>query len=148
MTSTVDIHNRNRIFFTARPYKGHAWGLAMMLSLATILAPSGEASLGVATGRPQTATGTLMVDEMKLYFGKLFPDPLSLSEQDGKAAVVLGTPASNPLIHGMVQRGTLVLPQGRNADQGYAIKTVEKTIYVAAQTEIGLLYGLYGLLEA
>jgi hypothetical protein len=119
-----------------------------VLSLAMILAHTGEASLGVATGRPQTATGALMVDELKLYFDKLFPDPLSLSEQDGKAAVVLGTPASNPLIHGMVQRGTLVLPQGRNADQGYAIKTVDKMIYVAAQTEIGLLYGLYGLLEA
>ena len=148
MTSTVDIHNRNRIFFTARPYKGRDWCLAMMLSLATLLAPSGEASLGVATGRPQTATGTLMVDELKLYFGKLFSDLLTLSEQDGRAALVLGTPASNPLIHGMVQRGTLVLPQGRNADQGYAIKTVDNTIYVAAQTEIGLLYGLYGLLEA
>ena len=76
MTSTVDIHNRNRIFFTARPYKGHAWGLAMMLGLTTLLVLSGEASLGVATGRPQTATG------------KLFSDPLTLSEQDGRAAVV------------------------------------------------------------
>lgn len=82
------MHNRNRIFFTARPYKGHAWGLALMLSLSTLLTPSGEASLGVATGHPRTATGTLMVDELKLYFGKLFSDPLTLSEQDGRAAVV------------------------------------------------------------
>lgn len=60
----------------------------MMLGLTTLLTLSGEASLGVATGHPRTATGTLMVDELKLYFGKLFSDPLTLSEQDGRAALV------------------------------------------------------------
>jgi hypothetical protein len=148
MLSSFAAQDRKHIYFISRTGEARSWSLALMLGLTTLLVLSGEASLGVATGRPRTATGTLMVDELKLYFGKLFPDPLSLSEQDGKAAVVLGTPASNPLIQGMVQRGALVLPQGRNADQGYVIKTVDRTIYVAAQTEIGLLYGLYGLLEA
>ena len=148
ITSPADMHDRSRVLFTFRPGGWRSCAQAFVLSLAMILAHTVEASLEVATAQPRTATGAMMVDELKLYFGKLFSDPLTLSEEDKGAAVVLGTPASSPLIQGMIQRGTLVLPQGKNADQGYVIKTVDNTIYVAAQTEIGLLYGLYGLLEA
>ncbi len=103
--------------------------------------------LKVMTGNPQTTPGKLAVEELRSYFGKILTNPWKVVEPAATPMLVVGTPASNPLIRQLIQQGTLVLPQGKNADQGYAIKTVDKTIYVAASTEIGLLYGCYGLLE-
>ena len=102
----------------------------------------------IDAGNPQSAPGKLSVQEAQTYFGKIFTNPISV-ETDEKvpAAVVLGTPASNPLIRSMAQSGDLVLPHGPNADQGYSIKTIGGVIYVAGSTEIGTLYGLYALLE-
>ncbi|MBI5685947.1 MAG: hypothetical protein HZC54_12820 [Verrucomicrobia bacterium] len=101
----------------------------------------------VAIGTPQTVVGKLAVDELRNYFGRMFSNPLRVAALADKPILALGTAASNPLIRQMIDQGKFVLPSGRNADQGYAIKTVDNTIYVAASTEVGLLYGLYALLE-
>ena len=103
--------------------------------------------LTVEAGHTRTPSGNLAVRELQRYLGKMFANPVTVSEQAQNPVVVMGTPESNPLIQQMIRQGKIVLPQGKNADQGYAIKTVGKTIYVAASTEIGMLYGVYALLE-
>jgi hypothetical protein len=110
-------------------------------------AKADDQSLIVVAGHPQTPPGKLAVEEMQSYFGKMFTNQVKGVELAEDPMVVLGTPASNPLVQQMIQQGKIALPQGKNADQGYAIRTVNKTIYVAASTEVGMLYGLYGLLE-
>ena len=111
------------------------------------LARGREVPLTVVVGNPLTPPGKLAVDELQSYFTKMFTDPATVSEQAQNPAVVLGTPESNPLVFQMIRQGKIALPKGKNADQGYAIKTVEKTICVTASTEVGLLYGVYALLE-
>lgn len=121
--------------------------IACFCNSAPRIARADQPALTVAVGRPETAPGRLMVEELQPYFGKLFSNALELTEQADHPTVVLGTPANCPIIRQMTQEGKLALPQGKNAEQGYAIRTVGNTIYVAASTETGLLYGLYGLLE-
>jgi hypothetical protein len=89
-----------------------------------------------------------MGEEVKTYFGKLFTNPVEFRQEAESCQVVLGTPESNARIRELIRAGQLTLPPGKNADQGYAIKTVDQTLHVAASTEIGLLYGVYALLEA
>ena len=102
----------------------------------------------VMAGTPATPVGRLMGEEVKTYFGKLFTNPVEFRQEAESCQVVLGTPESNGRIRDLIRAGKLTLPQGKNADQGYAIKTVDQTLHVAASTEIGLLYGVYALLEA
>ena len=69
--------------------------------------------LTVATGEPQTPPGRLAVEELRNYLGKIFTNPLKLAERADTPMLVLGTPASNPLIRQMVEQGKTGSAQGQ-----------------------------------
>ncbi len=87
--------------------------------------------------------------EMQTYFQKMFSNPV-VTDHTTEAGfrVVLGTPANNSHIAEAVSTGLVRLPEGPLADQGYALKSADVAVYVAAPTEQGVLYGVYGFLEA
>lgn len=87
------------------------------------------------------------VEDMNNYMHKMFVNQVTVSNTSGHADIVLGTFGSNELIKKAVSAGKLRLPEGKNADQGYTIKTIDGSIYVASATEQGLSYGIYSLLE-
>jgi hypothetical protein len=122
--------------------------LVTLLVMASGAGAVANESVRVMAGTSTTTAGRLMVEELRTYFGKLFTNPVEFRQEAESCQVVLGTPESNARIRDLIRAGQLTLPQGKNADQGYAIKTVGQTLHVAASTEIGLLYGVYALLEA
>lgn len=87
--------------------------------------------------------------EMQGYFSKLFSNPIVTENTSAEQFHVLyGSPENNPGIREALAGGTITLPEGPQADQGYALKSVDKTVYIASHTEQGVLYGIYALLEA
>ena len=87
------------------------------------------------------------VDEFQSYARKMFSDSIDVSGEGGDCRVVIGTPSTNKMVKVAVDAGKLKLPTGKNSDQGYAIKTIDGAIYVAGATDMGVLYGVYTLLE-
>ncbi len=87
--------------------------------------------------------------EMQSYFEKMFANPVTTdSTTTAGFRVVMGTPENNRGIAEAVSAGLVILPEGPQADQGYAVKSADTAVYVAASTEQGILYGVYGFLEA
>jgi hypothetical protein len=60
-----------------------------------------------------------------------------------KEGFVIGTASSNKLIQQQFSAAQI----NECGDEGYFLQKKEKTIYIAAQTEKGCMYGVYGLLE-
>jgi len=103
-------------------------------------------------GSSKSPLAVLAVDELCTFLGQLFINPpqrtgADAPDDDNGLHVVLGTPESSPPIRRAVEQGKIELPEGANADQGYAVKTIAGTIHVAATTDRGVLYGVYELLE-
>ncbi len=90
----------------------------------------------------------LIGNEMQIYFNQIFDENLTVmdSQANEQPDIIIGT-VDHPLINEAVKTGLLQLPEGQNSQQGYTIKTIDETLYVAAKTDQGLLYGLYELLE-
>lgn len=100
---------------------------------------------GDNTGVLQAYAGT----ELQGYFSKLFSNPIvTESTPAAEFHVLYGSPENNPGIREALAGETITLPEGPQADQGYALKSVDKTVYIASHTEQGVLYGVYALLEA
>lgn len=95
-----------------------------------------------------SAIGNLIHDELVLYLEKIFTNPMQFQANPDSCYLVIGTPQTSKAIEERIRQGALKLPGGVNADQGYTLKTIGETIYLAASAELGLLYGIYELLEA
>jgi len=108
---------------------------------------AGQGNIDVYHGNPEGDVGLLAVKELDSYLNKMFVDKVNLKARAGSAEIVIGTVKDNKLIAEAVKSGKLTLAEGKNDDQGYAIKTIGKEIYVAGKTEVGVLYGVYELLE-
>ena len=107
-----------------------------------------EGAIRIHIGQVQYPTGELAVKELKDYFSKIFMDEVETTQEEGQCDVVIGLAEASPLIEQALEKGSISLPTGKNADQGYSIKTIKGCIYLTALTEEGLLYGVYELLEA
>ncbi|NQU24122.1 MAG: hypothetical protein HQ567_22800 [Candidatus Nealsonbacteria bacterium] len=99
-------------------------------------------------GKSDSPLAKLAVDELCTFLGQLFINPPLRCDAVNDLRVVLGTPQSSALVRQAVEQGKVELPTGDDADQGYAIKTIDGVIYVAATTDRGVLNGVYELLEA
>ncbi len=92
---------------------------------------------------------TYASEEMQAYFKRMFSNPVTTDAAvSAEYRVVLGTPACHPGISNAVAAGLVSLPQGTTADQGYSLKSADKTVYIAANADAGVLYGVYGFLES
>ncbi|MDO8587565.1 MAG: hypothetical protein Q7T82_11055 [Armatimonadota bacterium] len=124
--------------------------LFMMLLVLVIAGTQAEAAarpLRVSPGRSASPVHMLAVSEMQRYLPRAFTNQLDLSGSGPQFDIVFGTPETNPLVALAVKSREIALPDGKNSDQGFTVKTVGETIYVAGQDEQGALYGLYELLE-
>jgi hypothetical protein len=116
--------------------------LGLMITVSAGTLPPIHANIGVTTNSIQR----LISSELRTYAGRLFRNPLDIDAGAAEFDLILGTPESNRLIREAVNSGRIALPDGKNADQGYAIKTVGKTICISWNSDTGVLYGLYELL--
>ncbi|MHB0998643.1 MAG: alpha-glucuronidase family glycosyl hydrolase [Armatimonadota bacterium] len=107
----------------------------------------GAGTLRVSTGSSTSPVAEFARKDMNTYLTKLFTNPVDMSGTGESFNIVTGTTESNPLIKQAVESGSLLLPDGKNADQGYSIKTLEGTVYIAGNTDQGVLYGIYEFLE-
>ena len=104
-------------------------------------------NIEVSCGNPEGDVGRLAVEELDSYLDKIFFGEVKLNAKAWSSDIVVGTVKDNKLVAKAVKSGNLALAEGKNDDQGYVIKTIGKTIYVAGKTEVGVLYGVYELLE-
>jgi hypothetical protein len=121
-------------------------GAVLVLALA-IRCPA-EDAVQIEIAPPHGAIQQWTSDELRTYWDKMFRTPAEFSAASGHATLIVGTPQTSPRIKEAIDRKLLTLPEGKNADQGYAMKTIDGRIYVAASTDVGVLYGVYALLEA
>jgi hypothetical protein len=108
---------------------------------------SAEAAIKIKTGSPKTALEAYVINDACGLLTKMFTDGIDTSGSGTAFDIVIGTPANNALISQQVTSGTIVLPAGKNAGLGYAIKTVGTTIYLAASSDTGISPGMYDLLQ-
>lgn len=87
--------------------------------------------------------------ELEKYLGKMFLNPISATPgSEGGFQVILGTCDGNPRVAEQVQQGAIRLPEGKNADQGFSLKSMAEKIYITGNEDIGVLYGIYTFLES
>jgi hypothetical protein len=108
---------------------------------------SADAALRIKTGSPKTALETYVINDAVGFLSKMFTDPIDTTGSGTTFEIVIGTPSNNTLISQQITGGGIVLPTGKYAGQGYAIKTIGSTIYVAAKSDTGLSPGIYDLLQ-
>ncbi len=100
----------------------------------------------IYTGTASTQTENYSAMELQRYTfqltGRMLPlkKTAPVAQEEG---FVIGTPSSNKLIH--QQFSTVQI--NACGDEGYILLKKEKIIYIAAKTEKGCMYGVYGLLE-
>lgn len=118
-------------------------------AVGAICASGADASgvLRVNIGDPSDGLRGIAKEELTVYLKKMFTNRIDLSGDGAHFDFIVGTPESNQLIREAVNNRLLLLPDGKNADQGYAVKTIGKSIYVAGIMDQGVLYGIYELLE-
>ncbi|MBB3062489.1 alpha-glucuronidase family glycosyl hydrolase [Microbulbifer rhizosphaerae] len=96
---------------------------------------------------PQNPSPTLAAarDELSRGLRGLLGEEVRLNEKAGRGALLIGTPASSPLIAG------LDLPLGDLGNEGYVIRSVEiggrAATAIAANSDIGVLYGTFHFLR-
>jgi hypothetical protein len=106
-----------------------------------------SSAIRIKTGSPKTALESFVINDGVGFLSKMFSDSIDTSGSGSTFDVVIGTPQNNPLISQHVNSGNIVLPTGKYAGQGYAIKTIGGTIYLAAFSDTGLSPGIYDLLQ-
>jgi len=106
-----------------------------------------EAAIKIKTGSPKTALESYVIKDAVSFLSKMYTDAIDTSGSGTTFDIVIGTPNNNSLIADQITGGSLVLPTGKYAGQGYAIKTIGTTIYVAASSDTGLSPGMYDLLQ-
>lgn len=102
------------------------------------------ASLIVAPSSPSTVTQAA-VDELQRGLAGLLGQTVPLKEIIDDGAILLATPRSLPAI------ATFNLPMHQLGEEGYVIRNLtidgHKTIIIAANSDIGLVYGVFELLR-
>jgi alpha-glucuronidase len=95
---------------------------------------------------PPSATARAAVDELQRGLGGLLGKPPALGDKIQEGAIVLATPASMPAISALgLQLDTL-------GNEGYLVRSTRmqgrKVTLIAANSDIGLLYGAFAWLRA
>ena len=119
--------------------------LYMLFGCSTVFVKAGN--IDVYAGETEDGIGRLAAEELESYLSRMFVHRVKLKANARSADIIIGTIEDNLRIAKAVKSGKLILAKGKNDDQGYAIKTIGKTIYIAGKTPIGVLYGVYELLE-
>ncbi len=116
---------------------------------------SGEPMATVQIGANASPQEKFAASEIQTFIEKFTGVrlPLHTNQQPTttRSVIVLGTPNSNPTIRALQSEAELDLPN-EIGDEGYQIKSVdlgtEIVIIVAAHTSRGVIYGVYGFIEA
>jgi hypothetical protein len=106
-----------------------------------------QGSIKTNLGRVKSDIEKLIQAELTTYLGRMFSNAADFTAHGRWFDIIVGTAKSNPLIAQALENKKLALPTGKNANQGYTIKTIGKSIYIAGRKDIGVLYGVYALLE-
>ncbi len=106
-----------------------------------------EAAIKIKTGSPKTALEAWVVSDAVSFLSKMFSDAIDTSGTPSTFDIVIGTPINNALIAQQVSSGNIGFPTGKYADHGYAIKTINNTIYLAAKSDTGLSPCVYDFLQ-
>lgn len=125
--------------------------IAILGSLAIVVQSASfqtaAATIKIKTGSPKTAFESYVINDAIGLMTKMFTDTIDTSGSGPAFDIVIGTQQNNTLISQRITAGDIALPSGKNADQGYALKTISNTIYCAAASDKGLASGIYDLLE-
>jgi hypothetical protein len=113
----------------------------------TLMTMTAAAPVGIHQGEPPSELAALAGRELADYAGRIFTEGAALTDDPDAARIFIGTHASNPVIRMMLDNGTMKLPKGPNADQGYVLFTAPGKVYVAAASDKALLHAVYDLLE-
>lgn len=108
----------------------------------------------IISGSSGSAIEEYAVKELQRYMYQLsgkwleiIPDSVSCDDP----VFIVGYPASNKLIAEFDEKEMIRLPATPGEEQGYILKTIERKgkscLIIAGQSEIGVLYGVYGLLQ-
>lgn len=100
---------------------------------------------GIVVPASRSPSAQLALDELQRGLSGLLEHAVPLTDQPREGAILLGTPASLPLIN------QLDLPLGRIGPEGYVIRSVEigslATTVIAANSDAALIYGVFALLR-
>ncbi len=126
--------------------------LVFILLLCTV-----PAEAQIVSGSSGSAIEEYAVKELQRYIYQISGEWLQIipdSVPCDNPVFIVGTPLSNRLIAELDAKGMIRLPDADNTpegEQGYILKTMEgdgkSSLVIAGQSEIGVLYGVYGLLQ-
>lgn len=112
----------------------------------------GNGQIVIGANAPETER--YAARELRRYLYQLSGEHLPIRPDTAGAkgpSFVVGTPATNPRIAGLIQDGRLVLTPDDPGPQGYVLKHLvhggEASLVIAGTESIGCLYGVYGLLD-
>lgn len=120
---------------------------ATMIHAVCMVEAEAAKPLNVSFGASSDELAGFAKTELSAYLSKMFTNRLVFVSDGANAGLIIGTPQTNPMIQKAVDEKLLLLPDGKNADQGYTIKTIGKSIYITGNTDQGVLFGIYEFLE-
>ncbi|HUI91015.1 MAG TPA: hypothetical protein VLX68_02100 [Chitinivibrionales bacterium] len=109
--------------------------------------PAQSSTIKIKTGSPKSALESYVITDAVGFMSRMFSDTIDTSGAGASFHIIIGTPSNNALVSQQVSGGGISLPAGKNASQGYAIKTVGGAIYLAAATDTGISAAVYDFLE-
>jgi hypothetical protein len=101
----------------------------------------------ILTGSPKTQLENYVISDAISFMSKIFLDTIDTSGANSTYDIIIGTQQNNTEISKQISFGNIILPSGKNSEQGYVLKTINNSIYLAATSEKGIAYGIYDLLE-
>ena len=123
-------------------------GYDLWLRYSPVEQPLRDRYAALATGVVAQTDGPIAgaaVGELRRGLGSMLATPVPQLTQLRNGAIVMGTPLNSPLVRG------LALPLGDVGKEGFLIRSAtldgKRTTVVAANEEVGLLYGVFELLR-
>lgn len=127
----------------------------LMVFILVLYAIPAEAQ--IVSGNSASAIEEYTVKELQRYIYQISGEWLEIIPDSipcKNPMFIVGTPASNRLIAELNAKLMIRLPDADDTpegEQGYILKTIERdgksSLIIAGQREIGVLYGVYGLLQ-
>jgi alpha-glucuronidase len=105
----------------------------------------GRHAAGIVAPSGSSATVELAVDELRRGLGGLLSTSVTVTKKVERGSIVLGTPANSSLVR------ELGLPLAQLGRDGFVIRSLQlddnPVIVIAANRDLGLLYGAFALLR-
>ena len=115
-----------------------------------VLVQGGKARAKILVGPQASRVERFAASELQKYLKQISGAELSISEggQAGSdASILIGKAEANPSLQTLARKGKIELSADYPGKEGFILKTLPEALVIGGSDDLGVLYGVYALLE-